>query len=652
MMQPMPPPFRLFVFAAMAGLVELPATAYAQRASENAVTEANDAFGTTVGAETSGIYTQNNTRGFSPRKAGNVRIEGIYFDQAGAISSRLQKSSAIRVGFGAEDFPFPAPTGVVDIRFYPMPRKFGASVGMHSTAHGGHIGEFDLRLPVVKDQVGLNIGTDYSDFRQSDGTGWITTDIAARAIIRFARTEFAPFIMMRWFPKYQGQTLVLVNDDFLPEHPKTGRLLGQRWAQSKFNAITGGATLKTRLTEHFVIRSGVFRAGGARVRNFTEIFALHERRGPDNASHLLISDPHQSVWSNSGEVQAVYLADNGKWHHRVYAGFRYRDRKNESGGSDIVNFGLTTYGIADPRPEQGFELSEINRGRIRQSAMMLGYIGRIDGRATINLGIQKSRFRATFRDGESGKLSNSRASPWLYNATIDINVLRTLSIYVGSQRGLEDSGNAPESAANRLAQLPTTKTTQYEGGIRWRFKGGQLFVNVFELTKPYFTFDASGFYSQLGTVRHRGVEASLSGQFGKRLHVVAGGVVMRPRVSGGPPGQGKMPTGTPSVYLRIDANYRTDIFGGLTPTATLEYTSRRAVGARALASLDGGQLTTPSFAILDLGLRQKLEIGSLPASLRMAVGNVFNTKRWDILAANTLQVGNRRRLTLTVTADF
>ena len=113
-----------------------------------------------------------------------------------------------------------------------------------------------------------------------------------------------------------------------------------------------------------------------------------------------------------------------------------------------------------------------------------------------------------------------------------------------------------------------------------------------------------------------------------------------------------MPTGTPSVYLRIDANYRTDIFGGLTPTATLEYTSRRAVGARALASLDGGQLTTPSFAILDLGLRQKLEIGSLPASLRMAVGNVFNTKRWDILAANTLQVGNRRRLTLTVTADF
>ena len=639
---------RQLVFA---GMLMLPGAAHAQRASDNAVTEADDAFGTTVGYESTGIYTQDNVRGFSPREAGNVRIEGMYFDLIGFQSSRLRHSSAIRVGFAAEDIPFPAPTGVVDDRLLPMPGELGASLGLHSTAYGGYTGELDLRVPLVKDHVGFNIGADFSDYRMSDGGKAITHDFAARAIIRYAHTEFAPFIMIRWFPEFLGQTLV-VNDEFLPEPPRTQRFLGQRWAKSKRVATISGATLKSRLSEHFVIRSGLFRSGNTRTRNFTEIYSLQAPSGPGNASHILISDPKQSAWSNSGEIQAVYLADSGKWHHRVYAGYRFRDRKTESGGSGIENFGLATYGVPDPQPEQGFDFIELNRSRIRQSAIMLGYIGKIDRIATINVGIQKGRYRATFRGGASGDLSRSRANPWLYNATLDIEVMRGLSIYVGTQRGLEDSGSAPENATNRLAQLPATKTMQYEGGIRWRFKGGQLFVNVFELTKPYFSFDTNDFYTQLGNVRHRGAEASLSGQFGKRLHIVAGAVVMRPRVSGGPPDQGRLPTGTPAVYLRVDANYRTDIFGGLTPTVTVEYTGKRAVGAKALASLGGRQLSTSGFAILDLGLRQKLDIGNVPASIRIMVGNVFNTKRWDIIAANTLWVGNRRRLSVTLTADF
>jgi iron complex outermembrane recepter protein len=643
---------RLLASAALAGLLLLPDPAQAQRASENAVTAADDAFGSTVGFESTGIYTRENTRGFSPRKAGNVRIEGIYLDQAGMLSSRLRRSEAIRVGFGAEDFPFPAPTGVVDNRLHPMPTVLGASVGLHSTAYGGYIGELDLRVPLVRDHIGLNIGADYSDFRMSDGGSSITHDFAARAIIRYAQTEFAPFIMMRWFPGNFGQTFVVVNDDFLPEHPETRRYLGQRWAKSKYDATIAGATLKSRLTDHLVFRSGLFRAGGARVRNFAEIYTLLRPTGPDNARHILIADPYETLWSTSGEAQAVYLADSGKWHHRVYAGFRFRDRRNESGGSDILNFGLATYGVPDPQPEQDFDFTEINVNRIRQSSLMFGYIGRIEGRATINVGIQKNRYRSTFRNGATGDVARTKANPWLYNAMLDIDVLPSFSVYVGTQRGLEDSGQAPENAANRLAQLPATKTTQYEGGIHWRFGGGQLFVNVFQLTKPYFTFDAANFYTQLGSVRHRGVEASLSGQLSKRLHIVAGAVVMRPRVSGGPPGQGKLPAGTASAFAKIDANYRTDLFGGLTPTATLEYTGRRAVGSRALASLDGRQLTTRGFAILDLGLRQPFTIGSVPANLRVRVSNVFNKKHWDILAANTLQVGSRRRLTVTLTADF
>ena len=72
-----------------------PGAAFAQRATEDAIADADDAFGTTVGVESTGIYTQSDTRGFSPKKAGNARIDGIYFDQVASLSGRLRQSTAI-----------------------------------------------------------------------------------------------------------------------------------------------------------------------------------------------------------------------------------------------------------------------------------------------------------------------------------------------------------------------------------------------------------------------------------------------------------------------------------------------------------------------------------------------------------------------------
>jgi hypothetical protein len=69
-------------FAAVA-IGSAPDGALAQsRSDENAVTQAEDAFGFSVGRESLGIYNAGNVRGFSPIAAGNLRIDGLYFDQA------------------------------------------------------------------------------------------------------------------------------------------------------------------------------------------------------------------------------------------------------------------------------------------------------------------------------------------------------------------------------------------------------------------------------------------------------------------------------------------------------------------------------------------------------------------------------------------
>src|SRR3954470_10775360 len=92
------------------GALNLPGMhAMAQHAADNPVTSADDAFGLTLGLESIGMYSPGQVRGFSPRTAGNLRIEGMYFDQQESLSNRVIEGSTIRVGVTGMGYAFPAP---------------------------------------------------------------------------------------------------------------------------------------------------------------------------------------------------------------------------------------------------------------------------------------------------------------------------------------------------------------------------------------------------------------------------------------------------------------------------------------------------------------------------------------------------------------
>jgi iron complex outermembrane recepter protein len=69
------------------------------------VTSAADAFGSSVGNERVGIYNAFSARGFSPVQAGNVRLEGLYFDLQTGFSNRLISGINMRVGISAQGYP-------------------------------------------------------------------------------------------------------------------------------------------------------------------------------------------------------------------------------------------------------------------------------------------------------------------------------------------------------------------------------------------------------------------------------------------------------------------------------------------------------------------------------------------------------------------
>ena len=86
----------LWIGTCLAALLGDSAPARAQRANENAVESADDAFGTSVGNEKIGLYSAGDVRGFSPSSAGNIRVEGLSITDHGGFNPRVAGGSTIR----------------------------------------------------------------------------------------------------------------------------------------------------------------------------------------------------------------------------------------------------------------------------------------------------------------------------------------------------------------------------------------------------------------------------------------------------------------------------------------------------------------------------------------------------------------------------
>src|SRR6478735_2356853 len=175
-------------------LTSVSGTALAQsRSEENAVTQAEDAFGFSVGREALGIYNAGNARGFSPAAAGNLRIDGLYFDQAWGLSGTLVDSTSIKVGLSAQGYPFAAPSGIVDQSLRRPGAKAGASVVANWDSWGTYGLEVDGTLPIAST---LSVGYGFNGTHLSFPDGTNNRNHTESLIVRWqpaAGVEIMPF---------------------------------------------------------------------------------------------------------------------------------------------------------------------------------------------------------------------------------------------------------------------------------------------------------------------------------------------------------------------------------------------------------------------------------------------------------------------------
>jgi iron complex outermembrane receptor protein len=617
------------------------------RSTENAVRAASDGFGVSVGRETIGIYSASEVRGFSPTRAGNIRIEGLYFDQVWGLTGRIRTSTTIRVGLSAFGFDFPAPTGIVDYSFRKPGDSASLSALIDANSYGAAGAEVDASLPLIDRRLSLGVGAGLyrnAFYNATDSLQHI--EAISLRITPSDAVEIIPFWARSDLYGDEAGPIYIPDGDFRPPRVPRRRYFGPDWVRYRGVATNYGGFGRIDLGRGWQVRAGLFRSLFDDARSFTNL--IFDLTPEGTGRQLIIADPPSRLFSTSGELRLGKAFAEGSRTHQLTLSFRGRDRGQSFDGGQRIDLGPVRIGevLDPPRPARAFGPQA--RDSVRQWFAGLAYQGRWEGVGELTLGLSHSDYRKRVDQPVFGTVS-TRATPLLYNAGLAITAIPRLALYASHTRGLEESGVAPSFALNRNEALPAIITRQSEAGLRYQFNPDlRLVLGVFDLRKPYFDLDTDNVFRALGDVRNRGAEVSLSGKVTPQLSMTLGAVLLDPRVTGEGVRLGRLgerPVGTPRQRLDLNLDWRLPWLSGLSIDGGISHAGR-------LPATVDNRVFIQARTLVALGGRYAFTLGRTPATLRVSMTNVFDVRGFDLQGAGAYDIFDGRIVSAYLTMDI
>ena len=612
--------------AALAAALAMVRPALAQRADENIVKAAEDAFGARVGGENIGLYSANSTRGFNASQAGNVRLEGLYFDQPAFIGRTVVPRTTIRVGLSSQSYPFPAPTGIVDIGL-AIPGDQATLSFVHETRQpiGPNLEILEYKTP-LNDQISVGVGG--AVFRPYSEGGTYASSWTASSTARIrpnADLEILPFIYYQETADAEVSPSVFTGGAYLPPRIDRSVFYGQQWADRTAIDVSYGALARGNAWDNWRLQLGLFRSALIRPDNYVVFFRGVQPSGLGTLD--ILRYPKHSSISVSGEARATGVFTEGRFRHTVHLSVRGRDTRRIFGGGANAAYGPATIGIEREVSEPAaWAFSVRDKDVVKQVTPGVSYALQWATVGEFSLGLQKSFYHRDYgKENVAPAATESR--PWLYNATLAYYVTPQLAFYSGYTRGLEEFGTASDNTVNAGEPLEAQLTKQIDGGLRYTIIPGLTFVGgVFEVSKPYFDRDTANVYTVVGDLSHRGVELSLTGRPFTGVNVVAGAVFMKARVSGLSVDRGligEISPGTSPRILRLNFQYGAPSWNGFTVEANVEHEGAQMANR-------ANTLKVPSLTTLSLAARYPFAIGKARANVRVQLNNLTNAFAWTV----------------------
>jgi len=633
----------------IAGACSTSGTAWAQLADNNAVRQAEDGFGSSVGNEEIGIYNVGSARGFSPLDAGNVRLDGLYFDVRGDLPDGMLAGSTVKVGITAIGTSLLAPSGVAEFALKEIGEKPVTSFGLLLGDYGSQSIEIEGRLG-RRDGLSLvaagsaAIRSEYAD--GSDDRGW-TYALLPRLQIG-ADSHIKGYFGQSRFSGFEDGPFYYTSGSHLPPQLPRRLRTQQDWNQNSGTSTQFGALADLGLGSGWKLKAGLFRA---QIVIEPGAFEFVDEVTPQMTGvRYAILSPQFDARSWSGEGQLVKSLEGGTLRGELAVSVRFRSVRENYGAGEL--FALDDQAVALPASGQVTRPQAIHDPRDTNQVTQIqpGLSAKLswDDAWAMNLGVQRADYRKRVVFGVGGE-TDIASRPLLWNAGLAYRASGTLTLYMGASRGLEESGIAPDVALNASTALPATITSQRDIGVHWKPSGGfGLIAGAFSIKRPYANLDAGNVYRLLGDLTNRGLEFSIVAQPVKWMNLVAGMMRQWPELSGDDVAAGligKRPVAYPQYQFNGAIDYQIRAVAGLSVNANLWATGTQ------LARPDRS-LIVPARSRLDLGVRYRFSLRGVEWVVNATVGNALNHYGWNISGDGSFSYSSPRTFGLSLYGDF
>jgi iron complex outermembrane receptor protein len=519
------------------------------------------------------------------------------------------------------------------------------SVLANGDSYGNAGIEADGALPLSR-TLSLGFGAQGSHNSFYDGTSsWSHNEAVSLRWRPSQDLEILPFWARSQVYDDEAGPIYIPAGPYLPPPIPRRRYDGPAW--DDFDSVGGlqGILATASPWREWTVRAGLFRSLYDDRSTFAQL--LTDLTPDGRANRLIIADPRSRFVSVSGELRVSRSLAEGARLHVLHFSLRGRDRRQRYGGSDVLDYGPTRIGEPFRAPEPDYAFTAQTNDRVRQKTLGVAYDGRWRDVGELSFGLSRTDYAKRF-SMPGAPTQETRSRPWLWNVTGAGFLGPRLAFYAGYARGLEESGIAPDNAVNRNQPLPAILTRQVDAGLRYRLTDTiKLVAGVFDLRKPYYNLDAGNRFDLLGDIVNRGVEFSVAGAVTPRLNIVAGGVLLRPRVTGDGVALGRVgarPVGIAARSLDFNADWRLPV-EGLSLDAGVSNTGR-------VAATRDNSVTIPSRTLVDLGARYRFRLGRRDLTMRAEIRNVGNVYGFELESAGAYAIIPGRVVSAYITVDL
>jgi iron complex outermembrane receptor protein len=585
-------------------------------AADNAVKSAADAFGERVGTEQSGLYSETQVRGFDLNESGAYRIDDAYFSRAAALNDPVLAGVGVRVGVNAVRLAYPAPSGVVNYRL----REASSTNELRLGAGWRDFGTQVIQAEGSLREGNLSLAGGFvwrPMLRLSGGNEGRAADVGAVGAWAISPNQRLRAFGTRYDRGYDGDYAVIASGAAVPPSLKRGHQYSPSWARSEALSSNFGLLYDARIGEYTIDLAAFHSIFDIHRTDYTLISA----GANGSASATTFRNPDRAKRSTSAEARVGRQFKAGDFNHLANGSLR--------GGRMIVDLTsnliipLGSFDLRDDNPREGLESPWAGtRGEdiVEQVTASVGYGLAWRDRVQLRVAVHRTRYDKEVLSIAGGHTQATSEST-LYNLSAIVSLTDRTAVFSSWVTGLEESGVAPTSAINRDEVLPPVEAEQVELGVRHTLTPRLTVIGaLFDVSKPTNGARADRSFGLVGEVRHRGIEASITGQLDERTSVVVGAVAFEGEVAGPLVDTGVVGSRAAGIAHRIvNANIEHRLRDSWSVDAGLSYSGARWADT-------ANTFKTPAITSLSLGARSRFVLAGRPAEFRVLCSNLTGTK--------------------------